>query len=139
VPRSATPVGIGESRLRMGAILSNEPDRGGALFALAPRVMLNQSDLAATGLITEASRAEHRFWSPGRQSLRRAVQKGHRGRLPVNIDLIDGSTARPEFESAVDRASRFLHLATLVTLLVAGAPSRWPAVGSSSARPTPSP
>jgi putative ABC transport system permease protein len=114
-------VGLGESRLRMGAILSNEPDRGGALFALAPRVMLSQSDLAATGLITEASRAEHRLLVAGEaaavERFKRAIEAG----LPVNIDLIDGSTARPELESAVDRASRFLHLATLVTLLVAGA------------------
>ncbi|MFB1488888.1 MULTISPECIES: ABC transporter permease [unclassified Thiocapsa] len=114
-------VGLGEARLRMGAILSNEPDRGGAVFALAPRVMLSASDLAATGLITEASRAEHRLLVAGEaaavERFKRAIEPG----LPVNIDLIDGSTARPELESAVDRASRFLHLATLVTLLVAGA------------------
>jgi putative ABC transport system permease protein len=114
-------VGLGESRLRMGAILSNEPDRGGALFALAPRVMLSQSDLAATGLITEASRAEHRLLVAGEASAVERFKRDIEAGLPVNIDLVDGSTARPEFESAVDRASRFLHLATLVTLLVAGA------------------
>ena len=114
-------VGLGESRLRMGAILSNEPDRGGALFALAPRVMLSQSDLAATGLITEASRAEHRLLVAGEAAAVERFKRAIEARLPANIDLIDGSTARPEFESAVDRASRFLHLATLATLLVAGA------------------
>ena len=35
--------------------------------------------------------------------------------------MVDAREARPEFSSAVERASRFLHLATLVTLLVAGA------------------
>jgi len=115
------PVGIGESRLPMGAILSYEPDRGGALFAMAPRVMLNQADLEATGLISEASRAEHRLLVAGEAAAVERFKKEIQGTLPLNIRLIDGSSARPEFESAVDRASRFLHLATLVTLLVAGA------------------
>jgi hypothetical protein len=109
-------VGIGESRLPMGAILSYEPDRGGALFAMAPRVMLNQADLEATGLISEASRAEHRLLVAGEAAAVERFKKEIQGTLPVNIRLIDGSSARPEFESAVDRASRFLHLATLVTL-----------------------
>jgi putative ABC transport system permease protein len=115
------PVGIGESRLPTGEILSYEPDRAGALFAMAPRVMINQADLEATGLISEASRAEHRLLVAGDAPLVERFKKEIQGNLPVNIRLIDGSSARPEFESAVDRASRFLHLATLVTLLVAGA------------------
>ena len=38
-------VGLGASRLPLGAILGEEPDRGGALFALAPRVMILNSSV----------------------------------------------------------------------------------------------
>lgn len=115
-----TEVGLGASRLPLGAILGEEPDRGGALFALAPRVMMNLADLAGTGLISEASRAEHRLLVAGDAQ---AVERFRRDiePLPAQLRLVDSASARPEFASAVERAGRFLHLATLVTLLVAGA------------------
>lgn len=114
-------LGIGEARLPVGAILSHEPDRSGALFASAPRVMLNRTDLAATGLIGEASRAEHRLLIAGEAAAVERFDRAIATDRPVNIERLDGAEARPEFASAVERASRFLHLATLVTLLVAGA------------------
>ncbi|MCG6986367.1 MAG: ABC transporter permease [Thiocapsa sp.] len=115
------PVALGKSQLAMGAILSYEPDRGGAFVALAPRVLINRADLEATGLITEASRAEHRLLVSGEAAAVERFKKRVLANLPAGVRLIDGSSARPEFETAVERASRFLHLATLVTLLVAGA------------------
>ena len=115
-----TEVGLGESRLRVGAILSYEPDRGGSLFQLAPRVLMNAADLPATGLVSEASRVRHRLLLAGPIGAIDDYSAWLKPQLPVNLGLMDGRTARPEFESALDRASRFLHLATLVTLLVAG-------------------
>nr|WP_207161974.1 FtsX-like permease family protein [Thiocapsa imhoffii] len=119
--RLGDEVTLGETNLRLGAILSDEPDRAGALFAMAPRILINETDLAATGLISEASRAEHRLLIAGEASRVERYRSGIATSLPVNLRLIDAADARPEFAAAVERASRFLHLATLVTLLVAGA------------------
>ncbi len=115
-----TTVGLGASHPTLGAILGEEPDRAGALFAFAPRVMMNLADLPATGLVSAASRAEHRLLVAGDP---RALARFQRQIEPLtaNIRLIDSANARPEFAAAVERAGRFLHLATLVTLLVAGA------------------
>jgi putative ABC transport system permease protein len=113
-------VGLGESNPRIGAILSYEPDRGGNLFNLAPRLFMNAADVPATGLVGEASRVRHRLLLGGEGGAVDAFSAWLKPRLPPNLNLIDARTARPEFESALDRASRFLHLATLVTLLVAG-------------------
>ncbi len=118
--RIGDAVGLGETRLRIGAILSYEPDRGGNLVNLAPRVLMNDADLPATGLVSEASRVRHRLLLAGEVDAVAAFSAWLKPRLPANLTLVDGRTARPEFESALDRASRFLHLATLVTLLVAG-------------------
>lgn len=118
--RLGAQVGLGALRLTLGAILGEEPDRGAAVFALAPRVMMNIEDLAGTGLITEASRAEYRLLVAGdAQALERF--KAVLQPLPAQLRLVDSTSARPEFASALERAGRFLHLATLVTLLVAGA------------------
>ncbi len=118
--RVGDSVGLGETRLRIGAILSYEPDRGGNLFNLAPRVLMSQADIPASGLVTPASRVRHRLLLAGEIGQVDAFSRWLKARLPPNLELADGRTARPEFESALDRASRFMHLATLVTLLVAG-------------------
>ena len=52
---------LGDSALRIERIVVNEPDRGAGFMNFAPRVMVNQSDLAATGLIQPASRLSYRL------------------------------------------------------------------------------
>jgi len=47
---------LGDSRLTIERLIVLEPDRGGGFMSLQPRVLLHQSDLAATGLVQPASR-----------------------------------------------------------------------------------
>jgi putative ABC transport system permease protein len=82
--------------------------------------MMNLDDLPATGLVSAASRAEHRLLVAGDPGALARFQR-EIAPLPPTIRLIDSANARPEFAAAVERAGRFLRLATLVTLLVAGA------------------
>lgn len=114
-------LGVGETALRIGAILTDEPDQGRGFFNIAPRVLMNRADLEATGLIAPASRANHRLLVAGSATAVADFKTWIVPRMSANTTLSDAIDARPEFASAVDRASRFLHLATLVTLLVAGA------------------
>ncbi|BCU06825.1 ABC transporter permease [Allochromatium tepidum] len=119
--RIGDSLGVGEARLRLGAILTDEPDQGRSFFNIAPRVLMNRTDLDATGLIGPASRVTHRLLIAGAATAVDAYRDWAGSRLAANVTLTDALEARPEFGSAVERASRFLHLATLVTLLVAGA------------------
>ena len=112
---------LGESALPMRQIIAYEPDRGGNIFQIAPRVMMALADVEATGLVGEASRVRHRLLIAGDAEAVASYRDWVAQRLPANAELLDARSARPEFESAVDRASRFLHLAALTTLLVAGA------------------
>ncbi|EGV30570.1 protein of unknown function DUF214 [Thiorhodococcus drewsii AZ1] len=112
---------IGETPLRIGAILTREPDEGRSFFNIAPRVMMNTADLKATGLIGPASRATHRLLIAGDAEAVARYRDWIEPRLAANMSAESASEARPEFASAVERAARFLHLATLTTLLVAGA------------------
>lgn len=114
-------LGLGEANLRVGKLIAYEPDRGGNLFQLAPRAMINRQDIPATGLVTPASRVRHRLLLAGEIKAVETFKQWVSQRPPPNTRLVDAREARPEFSSAVERASRFLHLATLVTLLVAGA------------------
>ncbi|MBN2886606.1 MAG: FtsX-like permease family protein [Chromatiaceae bacterium] len=114
-------LGLGEARLRLGAILSHEPDAGATFFNLAPRVLMNGADLDATGLLGAASRATHRLLIAGEPGALADYRRWLEARLTPGVELRDAASARPEFATAVERATRFLHLATLATLLVAGA------------------
>ena len=51
----------GDATLRIARVIVIEPDRGAGFMNFAPRVMLNQADLPATGLIQPASRVRWRF------------------------------------------------------------------------------
>ncbi|MEY6432852.1 FtsX-like permease family protein [Thioalkalicoccus limnaeus] len=114
-------VQLGELEVRIGKVLAHEPDRGGGIFQLAPRVLISLADIPATGLVTPLSRVEHRLLiagEPDRVDRFRAWAVAHG---PNGARFVDARDARPELEGAVERASSFLHLATLATLLVAGA------------------
>ena len=54
-------LGLGERKLRIAATITREPDRGAGFMAFAPRVMMNQADLASTGLVQPASRVSWRM------------------------------------------------------------------------------
>jgi putative ABC transport system permease protein len=114
-------LGLGEMRLRIGGLISYEPDRSANLFRLAPRAMINLKDIPATGLVTPASRVRYRLLVAGDLQALETFKRKVAARPPPNTRLVDAREVRPEFSSAVERATRFLHLAALVTLLVAGA------------------
>ena len=113
-------VQLGDSRFKLTAVLSHEPDRGGALFNIAPRLLIAQADLAATGLIAPGSRVLYRFLAAGEGV---AVQ---RFRAEVQEVLVPGERiesvedARPEMRTALSRARQFLGLAALVSVILAG-------------------
>jgi putative ABC transport system permease protein len=112
---------LGEARVSADQLIAYEPDRGGNFFQIAPRVMIRLDAVPATGLVTDASRVSHRLLLGGPAADIADFAAWAEPKLPAYAGIIDAREARPEFESAVDRASRFLHLAALTTLLVAGA------------------
>jgi putative ABC transport system permease protein len=115
------PIRLGETELRITRVIEHEPDRAGGVFEIAPRVMIHLEDIPATGLVSPFSRVEYRLLVAGEDDALAAFRDWSTPQLPPNARFLDAREARPEFESAIDRASSFLHLATLSTLLVAGA------------------
>jgi putative ABC transport system permease protein len=114
-------ISLGESRFRVSRLIELEPDRGGNLFQLAPRVMLNQQDIPATGLVTPASRVKYRLLLAGPGQDIERFRRWSKARLPSDANILSIRDARPELRAALDRGSRFLALAALVTVLVTGA------------------
>lgn len=118
--RVGETVGVGRINLKVAALIAHEPDRAGHVLSIAPRLMMNMADLKATGLVIPGSRVSYRLLVAGPDDAMAAFRdraRGHLGRGERLEDIRDGP---PEIREAVDRAERFLGLAALVSVMIAG-------------------
>ncbi|ROR35197.1 ABC transporter permease [Inmirania thermothiophila] len=111
---------LGEASLRVTAVLTYEPDRGGDLLSIGPRVLIRLEDLAATGLLAPGSHAHHALLLAGPGAALARLRAAHEGEDPA-LRWAGVEDARPELRLAMERAGRYLGLAGLATLLLAGA------------------
>lgn len=114
------PVELGASRPRVSRILSYEPDRGGDLFSIAPRLLMNLVDVPATELVQRGSRVRHRLVFAGPAQSITELRTWLKARLETQERIQGVRDARPELRTALERANQFLGLAALVSVLLAG-------------------
>ncbi|ULR87770.1 ABC transporter permease [Comamonas sp. B21-038] len=113
---------LGDKRFTIGRVLTIEPDRGAGFLGFSPRVMLDWSDLAATGLVQPASRLLYRFAVAGEpaaaaqflQWAETEVAQPHTH--GVRIESLQ--SGRPEMEQTLERAQKFLNLVALLAALL---------------------
>ncbi len=113
---------LGDTQLRITRVVVIEPDRGAGFMAFAPRVMINQADLAASGLIQPASRVNYRLAVAGpdagvREFNRWAEAQVSQGDLR-GARLESLQAGRPEMRQTLDRAEKFLNLVALLAALL---------------------
>ncbi len=111
---------LGDSALKIARVISVEPDRGGFVDNIAPRVMMNQADLAATGLIGEGSRVRYKLLLAGEQERLVAFTQQLRSEQGNRVEIETPTGDRPGVSEVVSKARRFLGLAALLTVVVAG-------------------
>lgn len=111
-------LGVGEFTLT--ALVSREPDAALDLFALGPRAFINLADLAATGLQQPGSRISQRLVVAGDNAAVARFVAALRPGLMRGQHLETIAEARPELRTALDRADRFLGLAALLSVVLAG-------------------
>ena len=109
---------VGSRALPVAAILTREPDRGVNFFSLAPRLMMHLDDIAATGLVQFGARIRYQLMLAGAERDVAAYRKWLEKRLAHGEKLEDSGNGRPEIRSVLDRAERFLGLATLLTVIL---------------------
>jgi putative ABC transport system permease protein len=116
--RPGDTVTVGRAPLRVASILTLEPDRGIRFFGLAPRLLMHLDDIPASGLVQVGSRLRYRLLVAGEASAVDGLRRWLEPRLERGEELEDARNARPEIRSALDRAARFLGLATLLTVIL---------------------
>ncbi len=112
---------LGEREFRLSGVISRDTGEAANMFRLGPSVLLPLADIPSTGLVTTSSRVHHRLLIAGDQADVDQYRKWAEESLPEGIKLSHMSNLRPALRSALDRGSRFLGLAALVTVLIASA------------------
>jgi putative ABC transport system permease protein len=114
-------ISVGNQKFRIAARILKEPDRMTTGFTLGPRVLFTREGLASTGIIIPGSRITERVLlklPPGQQldRMRQSLTQvfGRRARIS------DYTETNPQLTQALDRATRFLALVSLIALIVAG-------------------
>ncbi|MBM5457888.1 ABC transporter permease [Pseudomonas sp. P66] len=113
-------IDVGMKTLRMSRVLTFEPDRAGNFYSLTPRVLINLADLDATGVVQPGSRVTYRdLWRGEPEALasyRSSVSKA----LAPNQRLQDARDGNRQIGGALGKAERYLNMASLVAVLLAG-------------------
>ncbi len=114
-----TQLRIGEASFQVTQVLDYRPDQGTGFVNIAPAALINYDDVASTQLVQPGSRATYAALFAGppkaiadfRETLSKTKPPGER--------LRDVEESSRQLNSAIDRASRFLNLASLASVLLA--------------------
>ncbi len=113
-------VSLGQRMLTINKVLTYEPDRGGDFFSVAPRLLINIDDVAATGLIQTGALVSYRLLIAGKRSDTVDYQGWLTTRIQTGEQLLTVNEGRPELRTALQRAQDFLALASMISVLLAG-------------------
>jgi len=110
---------IGKSRLPVAQIITQEPDSAIGFINAGPRIMLNDADIAATGLIQVGSRVRYRVLVAGAPAAIADYRSWVTPKLAPGQRVESIEDARPEIRSALERSEKFLSLAALLSVVLA--------------------
>jgi putative ABC transport system permease protein len=116
---TGTEIEVGATRLKLSCVLDHRPDEGFRFADLAPTLLINQTDLMATGLVQPGSRVSYRMLFAGHRAAIEHFKSDLQSRLSEGERLSDIQDTNPQIRSAMERAGRFLNLASLVSVLLA--------------------
>ncbi|MCW5625923.1 MAG: FtsX-like permease family protein [Burkholderiales bacterium] len=113
------PLNVGERPLRIAARVVDDPDSNIGFLNVMPRLIVNETDLASTKLIQVGSRVTYRLMVSGERDAVAAFRSAAQSLIGPGQRIDDVRDARPEIRSALERAEKFLGLASLLSVILA--------------------
>ena len=114
------PLTVGEKQLTITRIITYEPDKKGDFYSFSPRVMINLTDLQATGIIQPGSQVRYFFQFSGEVPALTEFKQWVKPQLNPSQRTLDIHEDRPELGSALNRADRYLGLSSILVILISG-------------------
>lgn len=109
---------VGEMDLRVSAVLTYRPDQSIGFSSLAPSLLMNEDDIARTGLIGEGSRVSYALLVAGDEADVSAFNNAIEDKLPESVRIRSQEESSERAYNAADRAQRFLSLTAVISLLL---------------------
>lgn len=113
-------VQVGSLALTITGLIDREPDQQAGFAGLTPRIMLNIQDLDATGLIRPGSRIEYELLAAGPPAAVDSLGSRLDTLREAGVEIRDVRVDRPSLGRSLDRAQKYLSLAGLAAVLLAG-------------------
>jgi len=112
-------VSVGERELLITQVLQYKPDQNIGFINLAPGLMVNLEDVPSFGVVKPGSRVTYNQMYAGSDPLIARFREQLTPRLRPDETLRGREDAGAQINSAIERAQRFLTLASLVTVILA--------------------
>jgi putative ABC transport system permease protein len=109
---------VGEVELRIGSVVTYRPDQSIGFASLAPTLLMNVSDVPASGLIGEGSRVRYALLIAGDEESVTGFNTAIEDELPDSMRLRSAEESSERAYAAADRAKRFLSLTAIISLLL---------------------
>lgn len=113
-------VQLGLKTFTLTRVIAYAPDQGFSFVDIAPMLLVRRDELEGTGLLGPASRVSHRLLVAGDRGSVEKYKSYASAALQPGQRLLDIRDGRPEMATAISRADRFLNLAALVAVMLAG-------------------
>ena len=114
------PLTVGEKQLTITHIITYEPDKKSDFYSFSPRVMINEADLPATGIVQPGSHVHYFFQFSGDTKALTEFKQWLKPQLNPSQRVMDIHEDRPELGSALNRAERYLGLSSTLVILISG-------------------
>ena len=114
------PLTVGEKQLTITHIITYEPDKKGDFYSFSPRVMINEADLNATGIVQPGSHVHYFFQFSGDTKALTEFNQWLKPQLNPSQRIMDIHEDRPELGTALNRAERYLGLSSTLVILISG-------------------
>ena len=110
---------IGAGSFRVTEVLDYRPDQGTGFVNLAPAALLNYADIGVTQLVQTGSRVTYSALFAGPAAAIGGFREYLNSHKAAGERLREVDESSRQLNSAIDRASRFLNLASLASVLLA--------------------
>jgi len=112
-------VKLGSTEFTLTRVLEFRPDQGMGFMSLAPSIIVNADDVPAMDVIKPGSRVTYKQLFSGTPEATVAFRSSWKDRLQAEERISSIEDASEQITSAINRAKRFLTLASLVTVILA--------------------
>ncbi len=119
--KAGQEVQLGQSKVKLSRFIRKMPDQSTSAFQLAPKLILPLPQLEKTGLLTPASRASYSQLFAGEEGAVKKFKNWLKPQLKKTETIRTLDDGLPSVQQALQRGQRFLKMASLLAVILAGA------------------